>query len=152
MADISGEIAAIENAVYGEEVRGAIKDALIKMNQVLEVITPVDYSTSAKTSLTINGLTITFQKIADLLVQVHCSGEITSLAAGATSAGTIPEAYRPKFRTFYEELISSRNASGTGGIIQLSVSTNGTVELYNYGTAVSSSMWARCSGIYPLVP
>ena len=36
MADISKEIQAIEKAVYGEEVRGSIRDAILKINTVAE--------------------------------------------------------------------------------------------------------------------
>lgn len=39
MADISKELAAIAAAIYGEEVRGSISDALTKMNQSLSTIT-----------------------------------------------------------------------------------------------------------------
>lgn len=42
MADISQEIAAIESAVYGEQVRGSIKNGLIKMNTELENFGTID--------------------------------------------------------------------------------------------------------------
>ena len=53
MADISRELAAILAAVYGEEVRGSIHDAIEKINDVSEVILTVGTAvTSASSSST----------------------------------------------------------------------------------------------------
>ena len=38
MADISTELARILSAIYGEDVRGSIHDAIEKINEVSEVV------------------------------------------------------------------------------------------------------------------
>lgn len=50
MADISRELAAILAAVYGEEVRGSIHDAIKKINDVSEVILSVGTAVSSASS------------------------------------------------------------------------------------------------------
>ena len=50
MADISTELAAILAAVYGEEVRGSIHDAIAKINEVSMVVISAGTAVSSETS------------------------------------------------------------------------------------------------------
>ena len=50
MADISAELAAILAAIYGEDVRGSIHDAIDKINKVSEVVISAGTAVSSTTS------------------------------------------------------------------------------------------------------
>lgn len=140
----AGTVNSSDNVIYMRMYQGSTRGSWYKFTGNLG-------QTSTKTHLSINGLSITFQKVGDLFVQVAINSSITSLPTGSTSVGTLPTDYKPNYVPYNVMLENSRSASnGSGGVIQLTVAATGAVSLYNYGAAISSSTWLRHNGMYPL--
>ena len=69
---------------------------------------------------------------------------ISSLASGSTILGTLPVGWRPKFTAY------QLTGEPTGTLnLRMSVSSNGTVNIYNYGQAITSTRNYTMHIVYP---
>ncbi len=69
---------------------------------------------------------------------------ISSLPSGSTVLGTLPDGWKPKF-TAYQVV-----GEPTGALnLRISVSANGTVNLYNYGQTITSAKNYTVHLVYP---
>ena len=146
MADISAELAAIESAVYGEEVRDAIHDGLEKMNSDLntaighQLLTLDDSLTRSGQGADANatGMAIDYLvKMADVL-QNHTTVPITFEQGMLSSTDGGPREatnrIRSQYKTFPENgtlIVKVPSGYKSRCYLYSSMSVSGYVNLYN---------------------